>query len=587
MSLQRPDAMSGGGVLMTVIFLLLHGLQCVSTVEGATVIVVNSAAGQPVPDDDLTSLWEAIESANASSVPTVIRFSPELAGTVIDISEQLPSLEASDTTIDGDIDADEAPDVTIWNRTGELKDGITIMSGSNVTIRGLHIRDFRGGIIIDGDGSNILVENNHVEVDANTLPTPPTSDVDRRGIECFGVPNRVTIRNNVVTMPPRGNYNRLPFPYATWQSGCTFRVGDRGRNTEPGSVARNLEITGNTFRNCGIGFDIRRNSCTIENATMANNVVVGRLGLDTGLTPNANPGETPHTQAMRGVRILRNRITDDRLEIITRGGESHELSDILIAENDLQECGGFSLLDQSSGAALDIGIERNVLRNCGDGISVQSVSPNPNSVRIRIIGNEISNGIMGISLLNCNDIVTRDNVVEFNGGSGISTNCGGEYRANVIRFNRGHGMSLVGSQHCVIEASVIHENGRYGIYSSRTENMTVSRCSITKNARAGIYFVGSVNGGILPPSLTGIDSSFVTGTTAAPDGSVVEIFSDPEDEGETYLGSTTVTDGTFSFAGTIPISGYVTATVTDPEGNTSVFSGPLAPSVAVKDWRLH
>ncbi|HQO34207.1 MAG TPA: right-handed parallel beta-helix repeat-containing protein [bacterium] len=583
------DTASRHGVLALLVCALLFSLQGMVIGEDAAVILVNSNSGQAVPDDGLISLWEAIESANVGGVPAVIRFSPELAGTVIDVSEQLPSVEASDITVDGDIDGDGTPDITIRNRTGEIKDGITVASGSNVTIRGLHIRDFRGGIIVNGDGGNVLIENNHVEVDATTLPIPPISDVDRRGIEPYGVPTGMTIRNNVVTMPARGNYNGLPFPYASWQSGCTFRVGSWG-DTEPGDVARNLEITGNTFRNCEIGFDIRRNSCTIEDATIAKNIVTGQIGLNTGLTPNANPDETPHTQAMRHVRILQNRMstTDRHLQIMTRGGQGHELSDILIAENDLQDCRGVSVQDQSSGAVLDIRFEGNVLRNCGDGINVQAAAQNPNPVRIDIAGNEISGGNAGISLLNCRDIVTRDNILEFNTGNGISAdNCIGEHRANVIRFNGGHGMSVVGAQRCGIVASIIHENGRCGISSRRTANMTISHCSITKNVREGIYFSGVVNGGILPPLLTGADSSSVSGTVTAPDGSLIEIFSDSEDEGETYLGSAVVAGGSFVFTGFIPTSGHVTATVTHPDGNTSIFSTPLSPSVDVGNWFLH
>jgi hypothetical protein len=44
-----------------------------------------------------------------------------------------------------------------------------------------------------------------------------------------------------------------------------------------------------------------------------------------------------------------------------------------------------------------------------------------------------------------------------------------------------------------------------------------------------------------------VDSTQVSGTSNAPDGSVVEIFNDPQDEGQTYLGSTTVSGGMFTF----------------------------------------
>jgi hypothetical protein len=64
----------------------------------------------------------------------------------------------------------------------------------------------------------------------------------------------------------------------------------------------------------------------------------------------------------------------------------------------------------------------------------------------------------------------------------------------------------------------------------------------------------------------------VRGTASVPDGSIVEVFSDPGDEGAVFLGDTTVTGGTFELnPGWLPYT-FITATVTDLNGNTSPFA---------------
>lgn len=92
----------------------------------------------------------------------------------------------------------------------------------------------------------------------------------------------------------------------------------------------------------------------------------------------------------------------------------------------------------------------------------------------------------------------------------------------------------------------------------------------------GIHLVNGGNGAAGPPSLL-VEGGQVRGTTTAPDGSTVEVFSDPVDEGAVLVGNATVTAGTFTLTPAwLPYPG-ITATVTDLAGNTSPFAQATSP----------
>ena len=112
-----------------------------------------------------------------------------------------------------------------------------------------------------------------------------------------------------------------------------------------------------------------------------------------------------------------------------------------------------------------------------------------------------------------------------------------------------------------------------------TLSNTITQNSIHSNAGLGIDNVDGGNTELPPPvitQLTGGDT--VSGTACA--NCTVEVFSDDDDEGRWFYGSTTAdATGHFTFPATTPFTGtYVTATATDADGNTSEFPPP--PSVS-------
>jgi len=135
------------------------------------------------------------------------------------------------------------------------------------------------------------------------------------------------------------------------------------------------------------------------------------------------------------------------------------------------------------------------------------------------------------------------------------------------------------------EGNLIAFNSDGGVWvdGASTNRDTISRNSIHSNGLKGIE---NINGGNLELASPVIDSTgaSVSGhTNPKCYPCTVEVFSDNQDEGRVYHGSTTTNDdatGTWIYPGTVT-GPYITATVTDASGNTSEFSSPVAYSPPV------
>jgi hypothetical protein len=110
------------------------------------------------------------------------------------------------------------------------------------------------------------------------------------------------------------------------------------------------------------------------------------------------------------------------------------------------------------------------------------------------------------------------------------------------------------------------------VLHSNTLNNTLSQNRVFQNDNKGILLSEGGNNGINRPVLTAVLTNTVFGTALA--NATIEIFSDSEDEGRTYHGTTTANaKGEFSFTQTAPFTGSkVTVTATDANGNTSEFA---------------
>jgi hypothetical protein len=122
--------------------------------------------------------------------------------------------------------------------------------------------------------------------------------------------------------------------------------------------------------------------------------------------------------------------------------------------------------------------------------------------------------------------------------------------------------------------NIVSNNGYAGVYfyADSTIQNTITQNSISNNYGPGIDYTNGGNNQLQPPSITTLNDMKVSGT--APANSIVEIFSDTDDEGKIFEGNITADNsGNYEWVGT-PSGPYLPATATDAIGNTSIFSQP-------------
>ena len=134
------------------------------------------------------------------------------------------------------------------------------------------------------------------------------------------------------------------------------------------------------------------------------------------------------------------------------------------------------------------------------------------------------------------------------------------------------------------EGNTIRANYDDGIRvdGAATTGNSIRGNSIYSNGLKGIENIDGGNMELAPPIIDSVGSvSGHTDPKCYP--CTVEVFSDSEDEGRIYHGSTTTNDdatGTWTYPGAVT-GPNITATITDGSGNTSEFSAPVAYSPPV------
>jgi hypothetical protein len=278
------------------------------------------------PGPDGISLREAITATDNEPGTYTIRFAPSLKGATITLDSQLPPLLGGGVTIEGDIDGDGQPDLTLAKSAGFSATlgtfcpasggcGLSIGSSGNR----LH------ALTLVGFGAGVDIEPWHPGDDWR--PAPPTnqklsdnvvSGLVMHGIQTFGVFINSVFNKNC------GLYAGYAQPCMTNDSwlnttitGNTIETGDAGdaaiaiKLGNAGDRVENITMTDNSIQmngpGEGIGLEVIGNAtgAAISGALVARNSIAGRAGIGIGVTSG---GTRAQANTIEGVQMLDNRI---------------------------------------------------------------------------------------------------------------------------------------------------------------------------------------------------------------------------------------------------------------------------------------
>jgi parallel beta-helix repeat protein len=545
----------------------------------------------------------------------------------------LPAIVTSNVTID----ASNAGVIIDGGFRPASDHGLVIDGASGVVIKGLHIRNFNDGIHLENGAANITLGGpnglsaNACTGDCNLL----TNNSGGIALEGGGTTNN-TIINNYVGTNSNGTVRAANSSYGVGLiGGAQFNVisgnlisGNQG----PGVMIEGVGTFSNTVSHNRLGTD-RTGMAEISNDNgvlissgaqfnhVENNLIGGSLNegigvLDSGTQHNMISNNDIGTN-LNGTGPIRNQFGVH----IGNGAQDNMVVDNLISGNrqDGVMIEGASTLSNTIMSNM-IGADGNgqaALQNNRAGVSIRGqaesnlildnlISGNAfcglvihdsmhNTVSSNMIGTNaagtaaIANGF-GVELAqNAQSNVISDNLISGNAKPGVlvegfgtvsntimSNNIGTAGNGVAALSNESFGVVMAnGTQDNVVEANRIGFNERsgVGIFGENTQRNALRQNSIFNNVDKGIALLNGGNLGVEAPALNSQGFNTVSGL-AAP-GNTVDIYSDTGFQGQNFEGSA-VADANGLFTFTQPggfASPNLTAITTDPQGNTSEFSG--------------
>lgn len=386
----------------------------------------NPAALIANPGPDGISLAEAIVAAEATGEYETIRFHPSLKGAVMDIRVGIPMITRGNLTIDGDVDNDTVPDITIDGTNSARDTGFVLYGASHVAIKGFVVRNFsKHGISISPDvaaGSPIveditLYQNTisssmstinvgswmqghttirNVEIVSNTLENSGGGIAVHAGMGDGSSDNTISgisILANTISNP---GYNIGVFISPASSTGLS-------RNTITDVEIRGNQISGHS--NSSILIDSSNQANCNDN--LAEDIVIADNRID-------GPHVTIEVVGASGTNASNNRISNIALtgNVLSGGGiqfsvatnqntQNNLVSAVLIERNHISSClaNGIYLIAGSGGAhgnRLENAIlHSNFINDCSDaGILIHgdtSYSPNNTISNVAIVNQTLVN----------------------------------------------------------------------------------------------------------------------------------------------------------------------------------------------------
>ncbi len=589
------------------------------------IVVINTA------DDGKGSLRWAIEEANKNQGTDTIFFDipqtdANFDGTVWTIRPQstLPWIEDDHTIMDGfsqtknqsDTNPD-GPEIMILGYDAGDYNNCFSLSGDHCIISGFIISGFDGnGIYLrDSNGSSIF--GNYIGTTSTGSDTIP----NQIGIY-LNDSNRNIIGNAFSDMVNliSGNKHGIYITYSDSNQVCGNKIGtDISGSSAMGNTGYGIDVQFSSYNHFGGVLGNERNIISgneqdgirITSESSYNKIIGNYIGTDSSGTKAIGNG-------WRGITIYRqyckyNQIggTEKQSRNIISGNSGNgiqfgsETDSNLVANNYIgtDKTGLQAIPNTDNGIRLAYGSSHNFIGpdnlisgNLDSGIDIFSAETDSNLIVGNWIGlnatgqDTIPNGKYGIKMndktqynliggesIKDRNIISgnrRDGIYIYNDSTRynwITNNYIGTDTSGTLSLGNGkNGIEINSSDNIIGPDNKIYYNTDHGIEINDTlaQRITITENSIYSNNKQGIFIFESGNNNIEPPVIISVND--VTGTTLP--NSMIEIFSDSTDEGRIY--ETTVTsdgDGNFTWSGT-PSGPFVTATVTDGNGNTSVFS---------------
>jgi hypothetical protein len=259
---------------------------------------------------DGISLREAVVATNNAPGVHSITFTPTLSGKTIAVGagDAFPVLTGGSVFINGDIDADGGPDVTVTSVRPYDPNAnfFLLVASSGNRLHGLVLREFSGGIL--------LVPRSPVSTDA-TYSGNEVSGVVMAGTHTGGIGLYTSFGSSGNSTPTRNrwlNTRVLGNTIRTTRIAIYFALSGTAQDS-----IEHLTIAGNTIRTppggeSGIGLvagggpgsDDNR----ISDVLIANNAISGYPGPAIGITSG---GTGASSNTVEGVRIAGNQITEE------------------------------------------------------------------------------------------------------------------------------------------------------------------------------------------------------------------------------------------------------------------------------------
>ncbi len=330
------------------------------------------------PGSDGISLPEAILAIENTGTYNTIVFTPSLSGSIINLTQTLPAIVHDGLTLNGDIDGDGIPDITIEGGDNNFQ-ALQIQGASHVVIEGLHFSNFGAP-----------------EIEISTIPQQDIHLIED-----------ISLRHNTFT---------------DCNSGAIDIVHHQNH-----AVIRDIKIIENTFENNHFGIKLTGGFIETESDNEISNVSIisntmAAAGFSADIFITATAGENINRNKIKDIQISNNHINDHANPPIlisaanSPNSNDNVVSNISITENQID---GTPVTMELLSVGLGANAARNILTNvlitdnilAGGGIQFSGAT-----------GTNAHDNVISEVLIDRNKITGCDNGVSLYAGTGGSHN---------------------------------------------------------------------------------------------------------------------------------------------------------------------